>query len=162
MTSDEAIALINRFYSSFQQRDHAGMIACYHPQVEFTDPVFQTLKGKQACAMWHMLAERATDIDITFDHVQAQGSSGQAHWEAQYTFSGSGRRVHNVIDAAFEFADGLIVKHRDRFDLWRWTRMAIGTSGVLLGWSPLVQNRVRQRAQSGLKKFIEQHPEYQG
>lgn len=162
MTSTEGHAqIINSFYTSFQKRDYAGMIACYHPRVEFSDPVFQGLKGKQAGAMWHMLCERGKDMQIQFNNVAAQGSTGSAHWEATYTFSASGRRVHNIIDAAFEFADDRIIRHRDTFDLWRWTRMALGPSGVLLGWSPIVQNKVRQTAMSGLTKFIEKHPEYQ-
>ena len=113
MSAEENVQLINRFYSSFQQRDYAGMIACYHLQVEFADPVFQGLKGKQPGAMWHMLIERGTDMQIQFNNVASQGSTGQAHWEATYTFSGSGRRVHNIIDATFEFADGRIIRHRD-------------------------------------------------
>ena len=34
---------IQRFYTSFQQRDHAGMAACYHPSVHFSDPAFGDL-----------------------------------------------------------------------------------------------------------------------
>lgn len=159
MSSHEHAEIIERFYTSFQKRDHAGMIACYHPQVEFYDPVFGPLEGKQAAAMWHMLCERGTDLHIQFSDVRAEGSKGQAHWEATYTFSG--RRVHNIIDASFEFEDSRIIRHQDTFDLWRWSRMALGTSGVLLGWSPLVQNKVRHTAMSGLHRFIEKHPEYQ-
>lgn len=152
--------VITDFYTSFQQRDYAGMIACYHPQVEFSDPVFVDLKGKQACAMWHMLCERGKDLQIQFSAVQAQGDNGTAHWEATYTFN-TGRQVHNIVDAAFVFQDGLIIRHRDTFDLWRWTRMALGASGVLLGWSPVVQNQVRQTGMRGLHAFIEKHEEYQ-
>ena len=76
-------------------------------------------------------------------------------------FSTTGRKVHNVIDAMFGFQDGKIIRHNDHFDLWRWTRMALGTSGILLGWSPVVQNKVRETAQHGLEIFIAKHPEYQ-
>jgi len=152
--------LIEQFYTCFQQKDYAGMIACYHPQVEFTDPVFMTLKGKQAGAMWHMLVERGKDLTLQFSDVEAQGDSGKGHWEARYTFS-TGRPVLNIIDATFTFQDGKIIRHRDQFDLWRWTRMALGTTGVLLGWSPMVQNKIRDTARQGLLAFIEQHPEYQ-
>lgn len=153
--------LITHFYERFAKRDHAGMIACYHPQATFFDPVFLELKDKQVGAMWHMLCERGTDLAITFADVRAQGATGRAHWEARYSFSASKRPVHNVIEAAFEFADGKIISHRDSFDLWRWTRMALGLPGVLLGWSPIVQNKVRSTAREGLLKFIAKHPEYQ-
>lgn len=152
--------LIETFYTAFQQRNHAGMIACYHPDVHFSDPAFGDLHGKRAMAMWHMLCERGKDLQISFDNIDANEQSGQAHWEAIYTFS-TGRNVHNIIDAAFTFADGLIVRHADSFDFWRWARMALGSTGLLLGWSSFMQKKVRETAVSGLNKFIANHPEYQ-
>lgn len=152
--------LIKQFYSAFQQKDYRGMIACYHPQIAFSDPVFTDLKGKQAGAMWHMLCERGKDMTLTFEGVEAQGDTGSAHWEAVYSFGSAKRRVHNIIDAAFTFQDGKIIRHRDTFDFWRWSRMALGPSGLLLGWSPFIQNKVRQTAHKGLMAFIAVHPEY--
>ncbi len=58
--------------------------------------------------------------------------------------------VNNSIDAAFTFRDGLIATHVDTFDLYKWTRMALGMPGVLLGWTPLLQGKVRQMARKGL------------
>jgi ketosteroid isomerase-like protein len=152
--------LIRNFYTAFQQRDHEGMIACYHPEVHFSDPAFGDLHGKRVMAMWHMLCERGKDLQISFRDVVATQNSGQAYWEAIYTFS-TGRKVHNKIDANFTFSDGKIVSHADQFDLWRWTRMALGLPGVLAGWTPMLQKKVRQTAVSGLDKFIANHPEYQ-
>jgi ketosteroid isomerase-like protein len=159
--SRENKQLIETFYSAFQQRDYAGMNACYHPEIHFSDPAFIDLRGKRAMAMWHMLCERGKDLQVSFNNVQANGNSGQAHWEATYSFSASKRKVHNVIDANFTFGDGLIVRHADNFDFWHWTRMALGPAGVLLGWSSFMQKKVRETAVSGLDKFIANHPEYQ-
>jgi hypothetical protein len=64
--------------------------------------------------------------------------------------------VNNSIDAQFEFgSDGRIVRHRDRFDFWRWSRQALGTPGLLLGWSPMLRNQVRERAGGNLRRFME-------
>jgi len=95
--------LIEKFYRAFQKRDAAAMASCYHAQVQFSDPVFTDLKGAHAGAMWRMLAERGTDLRIEFRNVRADERTGTAHWEAWYTFSGTGRKVHNIIDASFEF-----------------------------------------------------------
>ncbi|HEX8059406.1 MAG TPA: nuclear transport factor 2 family protein, partial [Cyclobacteriaceae bacterium] len=81
--------------------------------------------------------------------------SGSALWEAWYSFSRTGRQVHNIIDAKFEFRDGLIYKHHDHFAFWRWSRQALGTSGTLLGWSPVVRNKVRETARRSLDKFMQ-------
>ena len=161
MSSTANKHLIETFYSSFQAKDYTGMIACYQPDVHFSDPVFTNLKGNQAKAMWHMLCERGRDLTLEYNQVQATDTTGRAHWEARYTFSASKRPVHNIIDATFEFQDGKIIKHTDVFNLWRWTRMALGPAGVLLGWTPIIQNRVRQTARQGLDAFIANHPEYQ-
>ncbi|MGH8442926.1 MAG: nuclear transport factor 2 family protein [Nevskiaceae bacterium] len=156
MSSNEET--IRRFYSAFQQRDAATMAACYAPDVQFSDPVFTDLRGERAGAMWKMLCERGKDLKIEFRDVRADATTGSAHWEAWYTFSASGRKVHNIIDATFEFRDGKIVRHTDRFDLHRWAGLALGLPGKLLGWSPLLQNKVRAMAAKGLEDYLRSAP----
>jgi ketosteroid isomerase-like protein len=145
---------IRRFYTAFQTRDAAGMVACYAPDVQFSDPVFTDLKGPRAGAMWKMLCERGKDLKIEFRDVRADATGGSAHWEAWYTFSATGRHVHNIIDATFEFRNGMIVKHTDRFDLHRWSGLALGLPGKLLGWSPPLQNKIRAMAGKGLEDYL--------
>ena len=147
--------LIQKFYTHFQSLDAAGMNACYHPNVVFTDPVFGRLEGDKARAMWEMLCGRATDLQITFEVLKADDQSAAAHWEAWYSFGKARRKVHNIIEAEFVIREGLIAVHTDRFDLYRWSRMALGPMGVLLGWAPFVQAGVRKNALEGLGKFLE-------
>ena len=146
--------LISRFYSAFQKRDGQGMVACYHPKIEFYDPVFQALEGDRAKAMWLMLCERAKDLSIEFSKVHADDTVGLAHWDAWYLFSATGRTVHNIIDAHFEFEDGLIRKHIDTFDFHRWAGQALGLSGKLLGGTSFMQNKIRKTAVGGLDAYI--------
>lgn len=73
------------------------------------------------------------------------------------TFGQTGRPVHNRIRAEFAFADGLIVDHVDRFDFWRWSRQALGLPGLLLGWTPALQAKVRAQAQGRLEQFLATH-----
>jgi ketosteroid isomerase-like protein len=154
--------LIHNFYSAFQRHDGVGMAACYHPEVVFSDPVFVDLHGSRAKSMWQMLCERGKDLTLTFSNVRADDQSGSAHWEATYTFSTTGRKVLNIIDATFEFRDGKIIKHTDTFDFWRWSRQALGMSGVLLGWSPFLQNTVRKTAIKGLDAFVAKRGDQNG
>ena len=149
--------LIERFYTAFGAGDAAGMAACYHPEVTFHDPAFGELKGWRAAAMWHMLTSRSTDLRLEHSAVAAEGDAGSAHWEAWYTFSATGRSVHNVIDAAFTFRDGRIHTHTDTFDFWRWSRQALGMPGMFLGWSGFLSNKVRGTANGGLDQWIAKH-----
>ncbi|MNG34668.1 hypothetical protein D3C84_1212160 [compost metagenome] len=72
---------------------------------------------------------------------------------ATYLFSQTGNTVVNHIQANFRFEGGKIVEHRDSFDLWRWARQALGTKGLLLGWTPQVQGAIRKQAMAGLRAW---------
>jgi hypothetical protein len=148
-------ALLARFYEAFGRRDHAAMAACYAPGARFSDPVFPDLQGPQVIAMWRMLCTRATDLRIATRDIQADAERGSAHWEAWYRYSATGRDVHNIIEASFTFQTGLITTHLDRFDLYRWTRQALGLKGILLGWAPPVQRTIRKTAARSLSRSME-------
>lgn len=145
--------LITKFYEAFANKDAETMASCYADDATFSDPVFTKLEGEQARNMWRMLIARGKDLEVTFSDVVASDRLVTAHWEATYTFSATGRKVHNKIDARFEIENGVIKAHRDVFDLYAWTKMALGPMGLLLGWSPIVQNKVRRQAMAGLAAF---------
>ncbi len=145
-------ALVDRFYSAFARRDWATMAACYHPQVHFSDEVFD-LHGADASMMWRMLCTNGRDLRLEFRDVQADDIQGSAHWDARYTFSATGRQVLNRIDAGFGFRDGLIVRHVARCDFWAWSHQALGTPGLLLGWSGTLRARVKAQAAKTLAAF---------
>lgn len=143
---------IERFYAAFARGDWAGMAACYHPEVHFSDEAFD-LHGADAGLMWRMLVSSGRDLTMEYRDISADERSGCAHWDARYTFSATGRKVLNRIDASFEFRDGLIVRHVDRFDFWTWSRQALGMPGLLLGWSSLLRSKVRAQAAKNLAAF---------
>lgn len=142
--------LLQHFYSAFQRLDAEAMAACYAADVRFSDPVFTDLRGEAAGDMWRLLTRRAQDFSLTFDSIEADDEQGRARWIASYRFTQTGRHVVNTIQARFRFKDGRIVEHHDHFDLWRWSRQALGAKGLLLGWLPPVQAAIRRQATQGL------------
>ncbi|MEA2461237.1 MAG: hypothetical protein QOH90_1414 [Actinomycetota bacterium] len=144
---------VNHFYAAFASGDHETMAASYTDDASFSDPVFPNLSATEVRAMWRMFCTSGNDIKVTWSGVQADDRSGSAHWEAVYRFPKTGREVHNKISASFLFRDGNIVRHRDEFDFYAWTRMALGPSGTLLGWTPLVRGQVRKQAATQLSRF---------
>jgi ketosteroid isomerase-like protein len=145
--------LIDRFYAAFAQLDGETMAACYGPGARFSDPVFVGLEGAEPGAMSKMLTARARDLEVTLAEHEAGAQRGSAHWLADYTFS-TGRRVHNDVRAAFRFQDGLIVDHQDSFSFYAWARQALGPVGLALGWTPVLQAKVRREARSGLDEYL--------
>lgn len=145
--------LIDRFYQAFQRQDAEAMAACYADDVLFCDPVFHDLKGHDAGDMWRMLCARAKQFSLTYEVLEANEQQGRARWVATYLFSQTGNMVENHIEAHFRFAGGKIVEHRDHFDLWRWSRQALGTKGLLLGWLAPVQGAIRKQAMAGLRAW---------
>jgi hypothetical protein len=151
---------IHDFYTAFARLDADAMGAKYASDVSFQDEVF-TLNGQREVAgMWRMLCEatKAKGADVwrlAFRDVKADGTTGSAHWDAYYRFSATGRMVHNSIDAVFTFnPQGLIATHKDSFDFWLWSRQALGAPGALLGWTPMLRNKVRAQAAGNLAKFL--------
>ncbi len=154
--NEQHASLIRKFYSAFADHDAEGMIACYHKDVAFTDPCIGTLRGTEAGNMWRMLVERGgDDLIIIFSNVKADDRKGSAYWEAIYNFSSTNRKVHNKIMARFEFRDGLIEKHTDDFDFWKWSGMALGIPGLLLGWTGFFRSKFQSRAREMLTRYTQ-------
>ena len=147
---------IERLYAAFAKLDAEAMAACYAQDAAFDDEAFSLRGREQIGGMWAMLcnATKAKGRDVWKLDVSAI-TDRSAHWDATYRFSATGRMVLNRIDAEFEFdRAGLITRHRDRFDFWRWSRQALGMPGLLLGWSPLLRAKVRAQAAKNLERFI--------
>lgn len=150
---DAHLAVIRKFYDSFAAKDADGMLSCYHMEVQFSDPAFGKLDAEDVRFMWRMLLERGQNLEITYNSEWADEKTGGVNWEAKYDFGKTGRRVHNKIRARFAFHDGLIIEHKDYFNFWRWSTMALGGPGYLLGWSPILKNKVRSQAKGNLAEF---------
>lgn len=150
--------LIEQFYTAFAALDAEAMVACYHPEIEFSDPAFGLLKGKDAGDMWRMLIERSGGkLEVTHSNATADAQRGSAEWVARYVFSQTGRPVINRIRAEFEFRDDKIIRHTDRFDLGRWARQAFGFKGWLISIFPALQHKIRQAARQSLSNWQAKH-----
>jgi hypothetical protein len=153
---------LTKFYTAFANLDADTMAACYADNATFDDPAFSLQGREQVGGMWRMLctatkAKGMAHWKLEFSGIEADTAGGRAHWEAHYLFSATGRLVHNIIDGEFTFTpEGLIATHRDHFNFWRWSRQALGTPGVLLGWTPFLRTKVQAQAGSNLKKFLAQ------
>lgn len=146
---------IASFYTAFQNKDAKTMVALYHDSASFEDPAFGKLSTAQVKSMWAMLIERGgKDLKITFEVINETKDTGEAIWQAQYVFSKTKRPVHNIIHAKFKLQGGKIIDHQDQFDFWKWSRMALGVSGILLGWTPLLKNKVRAQSLKLLAKYM--------
>ena len=147
--------VIRRFYSAFQQLDYTTMQDSYTSDAVFSDPVFGLLQGNEVGAMWEMLCKNAKNFSLVFSGIELLDEEyATCHWVATYTFSKTGRQVVNKIKAHMRIIDGKITEHTDKFDLWKWSRQALGMPGILLGWSNFIQGKVHRTAKKSLEKFM--------
>jgi ketosteroid isomerase-like protein len=145
---------IHKFYTSFENADTKTMCKCYHNNIQFQDPAFGILKGDDVCQMWKMLIEKGNgNIKIEFSDIKADEHTGSATWIATYNFSKTNRNVVNVIHAQFQFQDGSIIRHTDNFDVWKWSKQALGFKGFLLGWTGYMQKQIQKQALASLKNY---------
>jgi len=146
--------ILRQFYTAFNAKNAETMASCYHTDAVFDDPVFQNLSGSEIGMMWKMLCLQSRSLEIAADNFQADDQRGQADWSAKYEFGKARRKIHNKIHAEFRFKDGKIISHTDHFDFWKWSRMALGPLGFIMGWNSVVKVNIRQQARSNLTKFI--------
>lgn len=148
--------LINKFYTSFQKLDYAGMNSCYNNDIIFFDPAFELLKGDEVRSMWEMLCKNATNFSLTYGNiVELDDEYCTCDWVATYTFSKTGKKVINKVRANMRFAGGKITEHSDAFSLHKWSRQALGLSGELFGWNSFFQRKIKNQAKRNLIKFIQ-------
>lgn len=154
MTPNES--LITHFYTCFQNKDIQGMQDSYAEQAVFNDPAFGPLNAAEVRGMWAMLIGGSKDMRIESSNIQenAQNGTVSAHWDAYYTFSKTGNKVINRIDSLFVIQDGKILKHTDSFNFHTWAKQALGLSGLLLGWTSFLKNKVRKTAAASLQSYL--------
>jgi hypothetical protein len=153
-------ALLKRFYTAFSALDWHTMQSCYAPHAQFEDPLFELHGTQQIGAMWQMVCQTIRNGGQAVWRLDAQdveaagGERGSARCEARYRSGAAGRMVHNVVQAQFTFESGLIVTHSESYDFWRWSRQALGSTGIVMGWTPMLRNQVRRQAHGKLQRFL--------
>lgn len=143
------------FYAAFAKGDADKMITYYDDHIEFEDPVFGKLKGNQAKMMWKMLLDRSKgNLEIIFNVIETTDNTAIVKWEARYAFSKTGRKIHNKITAHLTVEEGKIIKHIDKFNLWKWSQQAFGFKGFLIGWTPFFKAKLQHQTRDLLNKYI--------
>ncbi len=128
---------------------------CYADGAIFNDEVFSNLNADEVRVMWEMFCIKGKDLQIDFSKIEADESKASAEWTARYTFSKTNRKVVNHIKARFTIVNGKITVHTDHFNFYKWASQALGPAGVLLGWTPLVKNKVRKEAKKNLMNYTQ-------
>lgn len=144
---------ILRLYDALGRGDGDTAAACYADDAVFEDPAFGRLEGGAVKDMWRMLCERSDDLAIELLESGAEGDDGWARWTADYTFTGTGRSVHNDVSSRFRFDGDLIREQIDSFSLRRWGGQALGRRGTVLGTAGLLGRAVRRQARSQLDQY---------
>ena len=148
--------IITHFYTAFQQKNAAEMNRCYAENIAFSDPVFGLLQGDEVRNMWEMLCKNGKDLQLSFGNIQLLDEEyATCDWVAQYTFSQTKRRVVNKIKAHIRIENGIITEHTDAFDIYKWSRQALGIKGWLFGWTPWFQKKLQQKTRSALNSYME-------
>ncbi len=147
------------FYSAFAKADAETMISFYDDKIEFEDPAFGKLKGNDAKMMWQMLIERSRgNLKVSHQLNESSETIAKVNWTAVYPFSKTGRIITNHIEAIMIMENGKIIKHTDYFNLWKWSRQAMGWKGFILGWTPFFRKKLQQQTRKMLQQYMRYQP----
>jgi len=146
--------LLKDFYTAFQNRDAQKMAEYYHEEANFSDPAFGTLNSNEVALMWKMLCHSARDLRVEYKIREVSESAARVHWEAFYSYGKMHRKIHNKVNASFKFKDNKIIRHLDKFSLWKWASQAMGTNGLLIGWTSFFKKRLQGQSKEMLQRFL--------
>ncbi len=149
------MGVASRFYEAFMVRDHYTMGLLYANHATFRDPVFPRLTAQGTRLMWQMLLSEAEDLEIDVNIIEDTPDRARVNWVARYTFTPTKRAVVNRVHTEMAIAAGKIVQQVDDFSFWRWSGQALGWRGWLLGYTPLVRDKVQRQAAKSLTEFAQ-------
>jgi uncharacterized protein len=149
------VGVASRFYEAFMVRDHYTMGLLYANHATFRDPVFPRLTAQGTRLMWQMLLSEAEDLAIDVNIIEDTPDRARVDWVARYTFTPTKRPVVNRVHTEMAIAAGKIVQQVDDFSFWRWAGQALGWRGWLLGYTPLVRDKVQRQAAKSLTEFAQ-------
>ena len=135
-----------KFYDAFASADVETLKKLYDEKLIFNDEIFVGLSYEETIKMWSSLLIGNKDMSIKYTIKEYSENKVKVEWIADYLFSASRRKVRNVIIANMEIENGKIIKHTDEFNFYKWSKMALGTLGLLLVWTSFFRNKVRKGA----------------
>ena len=108
-----------RFYNQLSINNLQSLSQLYHPEVSFVDPVKQ-IKGLPALSEYFQHAYQNINSCQFDGHISAdQGGCSFVNWTMTFSHSaiGNGKQIKVEGCSALQWQDGLIIYHRDYYDL---------------------------------------------
>ena len=150
-SSSASASVVDRLFEALRRADASVIDACYHPQISYSDSVFEDLRGARVALRWRMLLQQADGFSLEHGLVFADERKAQVQWTADYRLRG--KRIRVPILSTLAIWDDLIVRQVDEYNFWQYSRQAQGIPGLLLGGLEPFQKIVRRRARRDLERF---------
>ena len=143
-----------KFYDAFSAANIEVLKQLYDKKLIFNDNIFVNLDYNETISMWSSLLVGNKNMSIKYEIKKYSEKYVEVEWIADYLFTSTNRNVKNIILAKMEIDQGKIINHTDNFDFYKWSQMAFGITGVLIGWTSFFKNKVRTEAYNklGLQK----------
>jgi hypothetical protein len=157
--------VVGRFFEAFAASDWQTMARCYHDKASFSDPVYPDLREERIVYMWHQLlgaaetsklksgsnkAHSLNNLKLAYRVLFGDERKAQVQWTATYFYRN--RLVTNQVLSTLAIWDDKIVRQVDEYNFWRWSRQALGLTGLAFGAMPWYQRSVQRSAQSRLEQ----------
>ena len=143
-----------KFYDAFSVANIDVLKQLYDKKLIFNDNIFVNLDYNETISMWSSLLVGNKNMSIKYEIKKYSEKYVEVEWIADYLFTSTNRNVKNIILAKMEIDQGKIINHTDNFDFYKWSQMAFGITGVLIGWTSFFKNKVRTETYNklGLQK----------
>ena len=146
-------ATIHRFFTAYQNKEYTTMQNCYSKDAVYNSPIYGLINAEHVKAMWEMICKTNEEESLHFEKIELLDHEyTTCDWSLAYYYTN--RRINNKIKSYLRLENGLIIEHTDAFDLYKWSRMAFGLTGLLIGWSKFFQKKIQKSTRNKLSEFI--------
>ena len=134
LTLEKVREIYSRTYSDDGKPDFSHIYPYYHQNVRFRDSI-QVIEGRNKfIEMCDRLARRCSEIYMTVHDIAQNGNIIFLQWTMTTRFRKAPLTPMHGVTKLTRDHQGLIVEHRDHFDLWGDTFDAIPVIGKMYRW----------------------------
>lgn len=147
------VNIVKEFYEALSTGDFHAIQSFYSPEATYQDEIV-TLKGNEVFSHWFMMCREDFKTKAELIEIKENQNIVTTKWTIDYLLVPTGRRIFLEEEGYFYFNDGVIAAHRDKFDIYSFTKQGFGMLGYLIGWTSWAQNRLRKQAKKTILTHI--------
>jgi hypothetical protein len=144
-------ACLKNYVKALIKKESHALADCYSEEANFFDPIFDNLDKENLVKYWELRFTTYKDLKILVLASELYEHSASIKWFISY--KQKNKKIRYSMVSILEIRNGKIIKQFDHFHFWKMAMQAYGFMGFFLGWTKLMNARVKKLYELKHKNF---------